>query len=316
MNLTTDFWIKTAFRFVEVTILPVFGMLVAVYYEVIPSKTVAVSIAASYAVLAATYVLFDQYRRFRQIELEQKAEDAEHRAKVLEDQSRLLSLAREGELLSSATLKVTELMYKINAEYSKLTDAPVNWDTRWVYNRKWEILKNICEVLKQDRKQFQGPSDYFKATLFRVVTKDHLKLECSHYPPGSSPTTSEIIRRPNQTATAFHCFDRQTMLVIPNVPQEAASGDHALWVELYTGQSKNYGSMVCAPITIGEKATDSFEVISILTIDTNRVDYFSDQPNDKNFLANLLAPFRQQLSFLCLTEHEGSKELTAGETTP
>lgn len=323
-------WKEAPFRFVELILLPVIGLLFGIYYEHLKSKpALAVSFGVGYVVIIAAFLFIELRRRSNQIIIAQQADAANQKVKEAEEQKREAelkakavgeeekknrereALLREAEMLINASRKVTEIAFKINSQYSKLkvTRHFSSWDTYekgWAYNMKVEILKSICDILKQDRRRYIGPSDYFKATLFRVVTGELLELDCLYYPPGMSSITRKIKRDSRNLATAFHALDKEAMQIIPNVPEEARKGNQARWVELYQGQSENYGSMISVLITTGEIGASTRQVISVLTIDTNRLDYFSDKKEDAYFLANFLAPFRYQLSFLYLVTSDGS----------
>lgn|GEM_PF-6112473 len=236
----------------------------------------------------------EQYRRFRQSEIVKKSEYHE--------------LTREGDLLCSASEKVANSFNEITHQCLAISHQVPTLDpskTGWARRQKRQILQSICDVLRQDRRYYAGPGDYFKATLFRVSSPDVLLLDCSHYPSGQQPNTEKMVRNPKSLATAFHCLDRQSMQVIENIPKELDKGAEARWVELYPGQAKKYASMLCTPICVGDIATKSFKVVSILTIDTNRLDYFSEQQSEMSFLGKLLAPFSSQLGFIyVLTANE------------
>ena len=207
----------------------------------------------------------------------------------------------EGELFYTTVQKATEIIRTFNLK-SYRTKALEEIDAAWIANSKWEILKSICETLRQDQRFRESATDYFKATLFRVEGKDKLSYDNCFYPPGSQPTTTHITRhRAKPLPTAFLCLDSKSIQIIPNVRKEAKL-PKGRWVPLWDGQEKNYGSMFCSPITIGDRADQSYAVVSILTVDTNIVDFFSEQQKDKARLSNLLAPFRQLLSMLYLME--------------
>lgn len=229
----------------------------------------------------------------------------------VDDRMRLLA---DGELLAGALERTTKISRDFNVKCLKSRLKQPLWGLKqplwgpyqaaWYYDQKWTILKDICDLLKSDRRRSESAGDYFKATLFRVSSRDRLELDSSFYPPGVHPTTQQIERpeNPDRLPTAFRCLDSQTMQLIQNVPEEIARGDKARWVELWPGQAKNYGSMLSTPITIGERGNETYQVVSVLTVDTNRLDYFSEQEKDKNFMALLLAPFRQQLTFVYLAQ--------------
>jgi hypothetical protein len=304
-------------RFVEVIIIPAIALLLHFFYEEMESRAWSVAIVVLFIIGIVSYVAIDEYRQYRrkerekqrmrhQILIEQKSRKVLQDARELEEKRRLLSSAREGELLSSTIQRVSQVSRGIAIQYSKLTERPPSLESiqpGWAYEQKWKVLNNICEILKQDRKCYKSPGDYFKATLFKVISHDILELDCNLYPPGDFPKTERFDRKtyPYASATIFRCFDERAMQMIPNVPEEVKKGSEAKWVELYPGQAKHYGSMMCTPITIGERSAHTYSVIGILTVDTNRIDYFTEQEEEKNFLAMLLAPFRQQLSFIYLS---------------
>ena len=295
MRFTREFWIALGYRGVGVAVTSVFGLLVGLYCAETKSIATAATLVVVYLIGLFFYIGVEQYRRFNQADVVKKSE------RVLQESQRS-QLTREGELLCTASEKVAELLKDIAYRYTEVAGAQVlDWDagnTGWVYKQKRMILQCICDILNRDRREFKGPSDYFKATLFKVVAPDALALDCSYYPPGREPRTERIDRSRHPNATAFRCLDSEAMQVIQNVPRELQSGEQSRWVELWTGQGQHYASMVCTPICIGERATHTFQVVSILTIDTNRADYFSDREEDQNFLARLVAPFRAELSFI------------------
>lgn len=288
-------------RFIEVLLLPVLALIAHSFYEETESRAWIVTIVASFIVISISYVGVDEYRRYRHRKRDiahlQRHLSLTKQTRELEETTKLLRASREGELLSNTIQKVSQIQRGINLQYSK-ADIP----TGWGYDQKWKILNSICDILKQDRRCYQGPRDYFKATLFKVITTDALELDCNFYPPGDLPKTERFDRNVSLDvrSTLFRCFTERATQIISNVPEESKKGADARWVELYQGQAKHYGSMICTPITIGERSAHTYRVISVLTIDTNRIDYFTELEEEKNFLAMLLSPFRQQLSFIYL----------------
>jgi hypothetical protein len=289
MNSTRRFWTELLIRFTGAVVLTVFGLFLGILYGEIESKAFVTMLFATYVIIVTLFCGFIEYRRHRQLELVEKAN--------------LLISTREGSLLCDAAQKATDVLKDITYRYSEIRPQPsLDRPHGWAYQQKRSILQAICDVLRRDTREYQGASDYFKATLFRVVSRDKLVLDSCYYPPGVQPRTESIDRQSHPRATAFSCLDTEDMQVVPNVPEEVQKGADAMWVELYPGQSRQYGSMVCVAVSVGERATHTFGVIAILTVDTNRLDYFSREQKEKNFLAILLAPFRQQLSFVYLAE--------------
>jgi hypothetical protein len=315
-----DPWIsRIVTRFIEVIILPVLALVAHFVYEAVESKAWSVTVIALFIIGVVSYVVVDEYRKLRhrereeerirtQLLIEQKSRKLLQDSRELEEKKKLISLAREGELLSSTVQRVSQVSRGIALQYSKLNEPPPSLESiqpGWAYDQKWKILNNICDILKQDRRCYKSPADYFKATLFKVVSNDLLELDCNLYPPGDFPRTEKFPRNtyPYASSTIFRCLDERQMQIIPSIPEEITKGAEARWVELYPGQAKHYGSMLCTPITSGERAAHTYKVIAILTIDTNRINYFSEEQEEKTFLAMLLAPFRQQLSLIYLTTY-------------
>lgn len=287
------FWESLLYRLGGIVVTTVFGLLVGLYALEITSTALAATIVAIYLCIVGAYIIIDQVRRYRHLG-------------VVEKQKRL-ELAREGILLAVSSEKVAHNQKKINYYYQrmnkKLEGKTIVWDSEWIGNQKELILRAICETLKQDTRGFKGAGDYFKATLFRMKTKNHLELDCCWYPSGRHPKTEKMPRKikgKKGQVTAFRALDTESIQIIPNIPREIGKGANAEWVELWEGQAKEYASMLCIPISVGERTRKSYEVVSILTIDTNRLDYFLKE--DESFWANFLAPFRAQLTFLYLAE--------------
>ena len=264
----------------------VIGLVVGLALPEISSLALSITLVSAYILLVVGTTVVEQYRRFRVV--------------IADRQSQRQKWTREGELLCAASTHAEGILKEITYQYSAVNCPPLKWDSSWIYKQKWAILQSICEVLRQDQRKYLGPSDYFKATVFTVVSKDVLELDCSFYPPGVEPRSTRMERK-EPRYTAFRCLDSQSMEVIEDVQAELRKGRDARWVEVWPGQASLYGSMVCMPIINGERAKNSLAVHAILTVDTNRVGYFSNAQENKNFLAILLGPFRAELSLLYLT---------------
>lgn len=293
---------KILSRSVEVLILPTAAFFLHFVVTAV-DKIWAIAAVLGFFFLSAAYVFATERRENNRRELSKKHAALLREANDLDERKRLINSAREGELFLAAVQKVSQGLRDVGIETLGLEGRPIFRDyLKWASEKKWKTLSDICEVLKYDRREYRGPSDYFKATLFRVVSNDVLELDACYYPPSDSPRTERMVRQEGRPRpTAFRCLDEKTIQIIPDVPAEVGKGAAAAWVELYEGQASHYGSMLCVPITIGERTAHTHKVIAILTIDTNRVNYFSLQEKEKTLIANLLVPFRYLLSFVYLS---------------
>lgn len=300
---------KIVARFIEVMVLPIIAFFLH-FLVVGADKIWAIGSVVGFLFISAAYVFYFERRDFqvRRDALSRFKLGKQHAALLkeqsdLDERERLIASAREGEMFSSALQKVSQGLRDVGIEVLSLRNRPVFDDySKWAADKKFKTLEDICEVLKYDRREYRGPSDYFKATLFRVETNDLLELDSCYYPPGDFPRTERMVRQEDRPRpTAFRCLDEKTIQIIPDVPAEAAKGAKAAWVELYEGQASHYGSMLCVPITIGERAAHTHKVIAVLTVDTNRVNYFSLREEEKTMIAYLLVPFRYYLSFVYLS---------------
>ncbi len=295
-----SFLTKALFRFIEVLVLPLIAFFL--HFVVLEADKIwAIAAVASFLLLCGAYVLLIERRNYNRREQLKNQLETKGRERKLLEANKLISSTRKGELFSAATQKVSQGLRDVGILSLGLANRPIFHDSsKWAADKKWKTLSDLCETLRHDNKEYKGLSDYFKATLFRVESNNVLQLDACFYPPGDFPRTEKIERQHQPHATAFRCLDERTMQIIPDVPIEAKQGAKAKWVEFYEGQAEHYGSMLCTPITIGERSAHTHKVVAILTIDTNRIDYFSTQEEDKALIGYFLVPFRYYLSFIYL----------------
>lgn len=166
-----------------------------------------------------------------------------------------------------------------------------------------KILSRICDNLEAQPYLPESATDihtFFKATIFEPRSEDLgrrvLERVYHKYPPLMAPRTKKIEEeklKPNEIPAAFRAWNDEEIVIIPNVPEEhrkAEEGKDSSWVDLWRGQHKEYESMVCFPIIKGIPRSRERKLIGILTIDTDRKEYFKDDRTTKAFLSDVFHP--------------------------
>ena len=244
-----------------------------------------------------------------------QVERAEIQVDILEKEKGLQnltdSLHNRADLLLKALGCLTDVSGEVHKIYKRVFSGVDDDKTlpEDVQQCKRSVLKNLSNLLSRDQRNYTGEMDYFKATLFRVETRDRMIRDSWWYPGTQKPRTHVIDATrisDGRKVTAFRCLDDQNLIAIPNVPKEVKKPDPR-WIPLYTGQEELYGSMLSVPIYLGEPGTDKQTVIAILTIDTNRLDYFLDTKEYINLWANLLGPYWSHLNLLYEIEEHLNK---------
>ena len=205
----------------------------------------------------------------------------------------------ESELLNKSMKRIADrareiaaypLQYRLSSESDKRA---------WIRYQKERVLQDLCELFRGDPRRYQGSGDDFKATLFRVENSDLLVRDACYYPDALAPQTVKISRDTGGNQPVAHrCIEEEAMQVISSVPDELAKGKQSRWVSFRADDHKRYGSLVCVHIAVGNRRDVPYEIVAVLTIDTNRIGYFCEERSDVSLLSTLLAPYRQVLSYL------------------
>lgn len=279
-------------------ILAVLGLIIGVFLNDKISTPIIVLLTATFVIAAFFSVYLQLYYRSKSVYYRSKSERADIKANSILEKTEIHNRA---DLLLKALGCLTDVGGEIRKVYKIFLEADEYPDelTKDLQKCKRIVLEKLCHLLGHDRRNYTGEMDYFKATLFIVESEDRLVRDSWWYPGVQKPQTQVIDRSENpdyRKSTAFRCLDNRNPIAIPNVPVEVDK-DEPRWISLYNGQEKLYGSMLTVPIYVGEPGTN-VPVAAILTIDTNRLEYFMDTKEYMNLWSNLLGPFWSHLSLL------------------
>ncbi len=276
------------------------------------------SVAITVGYVAATFVVARE-RQLADLSKE-KADEAERHEQRHETRSiHLLSHHALAELHDIVLLR-TSVTYGLRKELSDLEEYDINSLCELMIEHRGkesdrkgamisEILSALCGKILETKaariaEEGSYPHHYIKATFFERQTKldesEILVRKYWKYPGGRMPRTTEIPKG-SMGGLAGLAWEEMTTQISEDVTQDLR------WHNFWPDQQKEYTSMICVPVIKDLRWYGVFELLGVLTIDTNLRAFFPADQNNAALIGDLLQPFCDLIALLYEMEalHQG-----------
>lgn len=304
-----------------------FGVLATLLYGTVNQKS-AVIIGLLYVPFLIVLLLVYQYREFRHQEqlrsVEIKLDEAQKEKEALEIQKQRRTHGLERSALDHICKAMRDCLWKTDAKNNRLEElmngaspaiikddlitflkSEINDEEKVTYALAQSALERMCDMFSRDTyaaDQTESGSSDFKATIFEPI-EEAQKIKfvrgAYSYPAGISPRTAEVKMEEHPRSALSLSYSREEMIVIQDIKKERdKSPDEARWDNFYAGQHQDYESMITTYFSKGAPKSASRKVLGIITIDTNRKEYFREEREWQQVWSKLLLPFRLYLASL------------------